>query len=276
LATHYRQHLDLRKLKWLVTTAAQNKELVEALKYAADQVTLSGALVRKHAGISPISMQRLADFFSQFDGPAIQLTLSVPESQDAVQSYTNAIGLVDKFLGGGFTNNPGRQYSLAILFVDWMQGKPLSLLISRRIRYQTGKGTADTLPNMIRSVMTDVEQFARFQAPLYLACYVDTLREVRPDLFNDDQDSGEVPDIAMMLELGVSRTTELSMMSLGASRTSAVALSDHIMDDNLEPEDCIRWIEGNDLESLGIPTLIRLELEKTVERYRARKRNIQS
>jgi hypothetical protein len=157
-----------------------------------------------------------------------------------------------------------------------MQGKPLSLLISRRIRYQTGKGTADTLPNMIRSVMTDVEQFARFQAPLYLACYVDTLREVRPDLFNDDQDSGEVPDIAMMLELGVSRTTELSMMSLGASRTSAVALSDHIMDDNLEPEDCIRWIEGNDLESLGIPTLIRLELEKTVERYRARKRNIQS
>ena len=41
----------------------------------------------------------------------------------------------------------------------------------------------------------------------------------------------ELPDIAMLLELGVNRVTELSLMALGLSRSTAVALSEFIIAD---------------------------------------------
>jgi hypothetical protein len=128
---------------------------------------------------------------------------------------------------------------------------------------QHGRRAGEPVPgqgSVIRSTMADVEQIVRFEAPKYLACYVDVLRYHLGD--SVPEGFAQLPDIGMLLELGVSRETELSMMTLGMSRTSAIALSEYIINDNLIPEDCRTWISEHDLAGLDIPALVRKEIEK--------------
>lgn len=108
--------------------------------------------------------------------------------------------------------------------------------------------------------MGDVEQFARFEAPRYLSCYVDVLRFHLGE--RAETILGGLPDIEMMLELGVSRVTELSLMTLGMSRTTALMLSEYIVADDLSPEECLDWVAQRDLASLDLPELVRREIAR--------------
>ncbi|WP_207558583.1 hypothetical protein, partial [Mycobacteroides abscessus] len=68
-------------------------------------------------------------------------------------------------------------------------------------------------------------------------------------------------DVSMMLELGVSRPTEVSLMALGLSRTTTIAVSELIIDDDLEPADALAWLRQQDLEALALPVLVRREVQ---------------
>lgn len=182
--------------------------------------------------------------------------LAAPESTDAVGSYMRAIEICFRLLGADFTSNEGRHFSLALLFVDWMKGKPLAVLIRSRLGYLRRVGKKFTLAVEIRNVLKDVEQYARFEGPLFLACYADVLNEAVPSGLDRDK----TQDIAMMMELGVSRVTEVSMMSLGLSRTSVVALSEHIVGDNLTPAESLEWIASHDIGALDLPALVVAEV----------------
>jgi hypothetical protein len=167
-------------------------------------------------------------------------------------------GLADEELGADFGAGP-RQFALALLITNWMRGFPLARLIADRINYLERKKREYKLPNEIRDVMRDVEQVARFKAPKYLACYTDVLA-----LHFQQQGRGEIPelpDISMMLELGVSRVTEVSLMALGLSRTSAIALSEFIIDDELGRDEVRKWVQQNRGVQQGLPALVRREID---------------
>lgn len=265
LASTRRQGIELEELSWLNASANQSIALSNLVDEKLAALTVSPRLLQLHAGISALSIQRLHDHF-QASGDRGRFELPPPESFDAVDAYKQAIGVCTKFLGAKFGDNEGRQTALAILFVDWMKGRPLALLISSRLRYLRRKNKKFTLPSEIRSVLTDVEQYARFQGPLFLACYADVLDEALPP-----HDETEAPrDIAMMMELGVSRVTEMSMMSLGLSRTTVVALSDYITADSLSPEQALDWIASHDVSALDLPALIVAEVTKVVNRRTSR------
>lgn len=266
LAVRYREGIDLSTISWLQGMDGGIDAISVSLAAALDGVTVSAGLCARHAGISPFAIQRLADYFDQHEDRE-SLLLSPPESYDAAQSYVSVISRIDRYLGGGFSSHSGRQYQLAILLVKWMRGMPLTLLIEDRIKYLRRTTASPNLPKAIRDVMGDVEQIARFEAPLYFACYIETLREVFPDMFSGEHEGHAFPDIAMMLELGVSRTTELSMMSLGLSRTTAVELSEHVMQDELAPEECIAWLQSMDLDGLGLPDLVVREIRDSISRF---------
>jgi hypothetical protein len=68
-----------------------------------------------------------------------------------------------------------------------------------------------------------------------------------------------------MLELGVSRVTEVSLMALGLSRTSAVALSEFIVADKLSREQATSWLNEHREVLQGLPALVRREIEVTLE-----------
>ncbi|WP_293781606.1 DEAD/DEAH box helicase [uncultured Aeromicrobium sp.] len=223
---------------------------------ALGNVTFPPELIERHAGISPLSMQRLLDSFREYADPA-NLVLPPPESPDAAENYVRAIAKVNRELGGDW-GPEGRQYQLAILITQWMRGMPLSRLISDRLSYARRVENTN-IPGVIRGVMSDVEQIARFQAPKYLACYQDLLRayadEVGSPIFED-----LTFDVSMMLELGVSRPTEVALMALGLSRTTTIALSELIIEDDLAPQQALEWLQVQDIEALSLPALVRREI----------------
>jgi hypothetical protein len=171
-----------------ILTAVHRQRLESAINAAVQLTDIEGVLLARHAGIGPAAMQRLLVRFRTYDDPD-DLILTVPESNDAVNTYSRALGLANQELGSDF-GTPARQFALALLITNWMRGFPLARLISSRIDYLERNNRTYKLPNEIRDVMRDVEQVARFQAPKYLACYRDVLA-----LHLRQQGHGDTPDL---------------------------------------------------------------------------------
>ena len=257
LASRVVRGQSITKIVGVDLEADEANALEAAITAALSDVTYPLELIERHAGISPLSMQRLYDTFGQYDDPA-DLILPPPESDDAAADYVRAIAKVSRELGGDW-GPEGRQFQLAVLITQWMRGMPLSRLISDRLSYAKGRGNSN-IPAVIRQTMSDVEQIARFQAPKYLACYQDLLRAYAAQVGSNAFDDLTF-DVSMMLELGVSRPTEVSLMALGLSRTTTIAVSELIIDDDLEPADALAWLRQQDLETLALPVLVRREIQ---------------
>ncbi|KGJ67386.1 hypothetical protein BJA5080_07752 [Bradyrhizobium diazoefficiens SEMIA 5080] len=112
----------------------------------------------------------------------------------------------------------------------------------------------------IRNTMELVEQVARFKAPKYLSAYMDVLHMHLRQINREDLiDHGL--DIGTQLEFGISSRTLLSLMELGLSRMSAVALYEKT---DLSKEECVAWVterEGQ-LEAMDFPVIIVRELRE--------------
>lgn len=134
-------------------------------------------------------------------------------------------------------------------------------MIERNIEYHRKQGRSFKLPVLIRSTMELVEQIARFRAPKYLSAYVDILNIHLAAIGRGDLIDHDV-DIGTQLEFGVSSRTLLSLIELGLSRASAVALYEKIARDDLSKEDCIAWVRERDtqFEGMDIPAIIIREI----------------
>jgi hypothetical protein len=222
-------------------------------------------LIRRNPGVLAYQMNRLLLFFGEV-GPAIgQYVPVAPESEDAVATYEVIFGVIKERLGVNL-GGAARLKSLAILTVQWMRGFPLARLIDARQRYADAHQPSVNLQQLIRNVMNDVEQFARFEAPRLLACYRDVLnlfavRSGQTGLVS------ELPDLALYLEFGVSLPTQLALISLGLSRTSALVLSERIARDDLDREAVLAWLVNREWETLDIPELVKAEVRQVMIRH---------
>jgi hypothetical protein len=68
----------------------------------------------------------------------------------------------------------------------------------------------------------------------------------------------------MMLELGVSRSSEVALMSLGLSRTATVVLADYVGVDDWSTAEALSWLAAQNLDGLGIPVLIQREVNEVL------------
>lgn len=240
-------------------TAEQKVQLQQAIKEVVQALTVPLEIVQRNPGINPFAMQKLLKYFQQRTKPIEELLPVLPESDDAVQVFNNIFGRINAHLAPVFSP-PQRAYSLAILVVNWMRGFPLNRLISSLISWNEQKKREYELAKVIRDVMQDVEQVARFLAPRYLSCYIDILRHHLVNVERGDL-IDQVPDVNVWLEFGASQQTQLSMMGLGLSRTTAIALSEFIVDDNLTEAEVLQRIAALTIESLGLPLAIQREVK---------------
>lgn len=230
--------------------------LQESVDASLETVTVDGSLIRKHAGISPMSIQRLYDAVVQHGRPD-ELALVPPTSDDAFSEYLTALDYVAEFLGGSFEPR-NRRRSLARLIVHWMRGLPLSVIIDNRARDRRRRNVDFSYPRLIRDVMQDVEDIARFEAPRYLSCYSDVVAAAARHL--GAELAGEAPGIDMMLELGVPRITDMGMIAIGLSRATTMAVNQYVAEPDLSPEQCASWLRRTDPEDLDIPAFAVREL----------------
>jgi hypothetical protein len=241
-----------------VLSVAQRTQLETSIQGLLQSVTVPTEIIVRNPGISPHAMERLLKLFQGSAQVIDQLIPAYPESNDAVDVFNKIFGLINLHVAPVFSSQ-GRTLSLAILVVDWMKGHPLALIIKSRIKYFEKNNREYVLAQTIRSVMDDVEQVARFIAPRYLSCYIDLLR-----YYLEQNEQGEIanqlPDVNLWLEFGASQQTQLSLMGLGLSRTTAIAVSELITDHDLSEAAALQRLRDLNIESLGLPLAIQREV----------------
>jgi len=224
-------------------------------------------VVLRNPGISPIAMDSLLSYFddrTMNQQKSVEELIPIPaESEDAFEGYVQILHRINKYLGSVFGLS-SRVRQLALLIVDWMKGYPLARIISSRQKYYRRYDIHKELSALIRDTMKDVEEFARFQAPKYLACYVDLLRVYLERIERKDLVK-RLQELNVLLEFGVSQTTQLSLIGLGLSRSSAIAISELIADDSYTESASLQWLRENDWMTQDMPELIKREVSHIVE-----------
>jgi len=233
------------------------------LEERSQSLSTPNDVILRNPGISPLAMDGLLDYFQNRtenrSEPVEGLLPAPPESEDAVNEYAKILHRINRHLGDVFGRG-NRVRQLALLIVNWMQGYPLARIISSREQHYG----SDNLAGLIRNSMKDVEEFARFQAPKFLACYVDLLRVYMERI--DRQDLiDRLFELNVLLEFGVSQKTQLSLVGIGLSRSSAIALSELISDDSMTEEACLTWLQENDWMTHDMAALIKREIRTVLD-----------
>lgn len=234
----------------------------EKLKVLFDEIKPSinvpDAIILKNPGISPIAQQELLDYFEEKKTEIERLIPVYPEDENAYEEYVNLIGRIGKTLASFFPQmNPSR----AIVLINWMSGKPLSYIINRSINNYKYKGKPYKVDSVCRNVMEMVENFARFRFAKESSCYIDLLRYYLKEIGRNDLLEG-IPDLNLWLEFGVSQESQLSLLSLGLSRNSVIAISEFTSSTIMSKTECKKWLLKTNFKQLNLSDIILMDIER--------------
>lgn len=241
--------------------------LDNALATLASKIEIDVNLAAKHPGVSAIGLQRLLESFRAYTGEVENLLPADVSSEDSYDRFTTIMRRINEHLFFAFSP-PTRIALFSLIICKWLKGYSLARIINDSIRWHQEVRKPFKLPNLIRETMALVEQVARFKAPKYLSAYVDVLNLHLTEIGRDDLiDTGL--NIGTKLEFGVSSKTLLSLMELGLSRMSAVALYEHISRDSLSKDECVGWVteRSNQFASMNIPDLIIKEIHELLKTH---------
>lgn len=237
-------------------------------------------LIKRNPGINPYGMGALLEYFmgkasDDFESliPADPLSDAPLEADGeerpgrdaAIDNFIAIFSRISRYLGGSLGEGDSA-YGNALLVVHWMRGYPLSRIIEGQIRYWSRKDPSRGATAIIRETMERVEKVARFETPKYLHCYIDILTYFF-SLKGHSHAAAKMDEFWLYLEFGVSKRTQLSLMSLGLSRSSVTSLSDYIKEDSLSEEDCLKWLETNNWTEFGLPRLAQLEIHTVMAQH---------
>lgn len=242
------------KIQQLASSPTVFSNLVSSTEKILGSIDLPPDLVLRHQGISPVSQQGLYTYFREYAKDFSELIPLLPEELSAVENYNKIISRIQKYID----RQPHSKISFhrAMLVVNWMRGYTLARIIKENERfYSSGKSKRPKkLPTIIRDTMQEVEEYVRFTFIKQSACYIDILKYHFQSTGNALAD--EIPTLNVWLEFGASQGTQISLMNLGISRTSAIALSEYIAADNYDEAQCLDWIASNSLDKLDLSSII--------------------
>jgi hypothetical protein len=227
-------------------------------------IDLPALIISRHPGVSAAALQSLLTYFRSRKKPVEDLLPSTPESEDAYPRLIAIFHRINKYMYPAFFP-AGAIPVHALVTIEWMRGLPLGLIIRRRIAYLDEHDRQYNVAAVIRDTMRDVEEVARFRAPKYLAAYLDVLKHHLDEVGQSELFPEELR-FDLYLEFGVATQTLLSLIGLGLSRTSAVALNEFLADNRLAEDAVLDWLQTRRWETLDIPGVVRREVESLIGR----------
>lgn len=237
--------------------------LVSEFQEYKEKIKLPEAILFRNPGISPIAQQNLFLYFQSYTGNVEDLIPVLPESDDAVdKSYKDIVDLISVYLSG---DSEKLSYYHAILVVQWMNGYPLARLINRSFKYWQAHDVTKKLATVIRDTMGEVEEFVKFKFAKFSACYIDILRFHLASIERDDLIS-QIPQLNIWLEFGVSQQSQVSLINLGISRSSAIVLSEFIPSDKFSPKECREWLLENDYTKFDLTEIQIREIDLAIDK----------
>lgn len=232
-------------------------KLIPLFEKISERIRISKAIIERNPGISPIAQQELLEYFEKYKKDIRNLVPVYPEDENSYTEYISLIGRIGKTLA--YFPHQFNAYR-SVLILNWIKGQPLSKLIWDSIRYYKEKGDKRSIDRICRDVMSEVENFARFRFVKESSCYIDILK-----YFLTQKEEFElienIPDLSLWLEFGVYEETQISFLSLGLSRQTAISLSELIPNSELTKKEALDWILEKDLESLDLSPIIIREID---------------
>lgn len=231
-----------------------------AIKNIIESSEIPSSVIQKNPGININAMKTLLSFFNNKDKNYEELIPPKPDTPNAANRYAEIFTIVGSCIGLGFEHE-GRCLPLAITVTDWMCGKSIPSMIESKRRYMERNNRKYKIRNLIRETMSDINQVARFKAPKALSVYSDLL-----DVFfkknNMTTFSKRIEDYRIMLELGVSTKTQVSLISLGLDRSTSIGISAKIPSKNLTTKEAKDWLKANIKDLDGVPRIMQREIKK--------------
>lgn len=251
--------------KWL---AKYDGKAVEKIESAIKERIVVEDIVREvslaHHGISPLAIQSMLNYFKEYQHSYETLLFPYASDSGAVNSYAKRFGVFFGRLTNEFGQSEAYLFRQALATVRWMQGMPISRIISDRKKALPD----EPIHNTIRAVFSDIESVARYKAPKYTSCYNDLLKTFLESK-GEASLAQEIQDLTLYLEMGVSTKTQLSLINLGLSRTTAVEIKEYISSDELSELECVEWFRNsrNNWQSRSLPELVKLEIRRMLEMH---------
>jgi superfamily II DNA/RNA helicase len=235
-------------------------EISSVIADASAKASMPIDIIERNPGISPLAMRNLYVFFSENKSSLAQFIPADPDSDDAVNSYERVFQIIhDHLLSPSLGGPVGRSLSVAILVHQWMKGRPLPFIIDKKYKNLISRSKKAAFSTVIRNTLEEVESIARFLAPKYITCYSDVIKFAAVQTGNSKL-TGDVVDLGTFLEFGASQITQLSLMSLGFSRTAAIEISNRISADSLTEVECESFILTRNWINEAVPELVKREV----------------
>lgn len=251
-----RGQLDLTESSWR-TDANAATLAATAQAVAALRVTLPTEVLDANRSVRPDRMQALYERLLREPDPAALVPLH-PGAAGANDRMGTIIQIVQETLGG-VDNNSYLFYKW--LAIQWIYNTPLSRIIASRLAYLRSQGSDQSLTASIRELLKTLEEAIRFRLVKYYMAYnsvLDLVLRERGDVATADA----LEPFHVYLECGASDRVALSLIALGLSRATALALRDKVQfPDEASPEDCLAKLATLDLATLVIPALCLREVK---------------
>lgn len=265
LTTSYMREGSIAAAPWAKRKSEEDlRKLEEVLTRATAGMSVNADIGSRNPGVSLFGLERLLTYFRAYSGPPEDLLLAPSESEDAYDRFSEIMERLNECVLAVFL--PSTLIPLhAQIVLEWMKGFSLPTMIRKRIEYYQRRGIAFDTAKVIRQTLELIESTARFLAPRYFSAYVDVLNQHLREIGREDLIDSDL-DIGVALEFGVTSITTRSLMELGMSRISAVALYEIIALDGLDEQGCISWVKEREeqLDSLGLPTIVVREAREKV------------
>jgi hypothetical protein len=242
--------------------------LKAAVERAAGVITLPQEVLQRTPDISAHRQQALYQVLSRRIGPRPSEKSSLiprhPDDEGAYESYALSLQLCHRVLLGLPRGSRFHRF-VALVALWWMKGRGLPRIIQNQLNK---KPEADGR-KVIRDTLEFVEREVRYQSVRLLGCYDALLRHVLHERSAHGL-AESLPEIPLLLEMGASTRTAVSLMSLGIGRPTAIELSENAPR-NLDIEDAQVWLKSNTqlLRRLS-PTAVLEVLEAMVTNPEAR------
>jgi DEAD/DEAH box helicase len=247
---------DLAESSWK-TEANAAALTATAQAVAALRVTLPTEVLDANRSVRPDRMQALYERLLREPDPAALVPLH-PGAAGANDRMGTIILIVQETLGG-VDNNSYLFYKW--LAIQWIYNTPLSRIIASRLAYLRSQGSDQSLTASIRELLKTLEEAIRFRLVKYYMAYNSVLDLVLRER-GDAATADALEPFHVYLECGASDRVALSLIALGLSRATALALRDKVQfPDEASPEDCLAKLATLDLATLAIPALCLREVK---------------
>lgn len=233
-------------------TLARNLECLRNIS-----ITLPRELLDSHSSLRPDHLQNLHDkLFSAVYTE--EFSLINPFMKGGYERMNNAINIISDVFG--WAENQRFRNSVVYIAHQWATGAAISALIKDRVNYVKKEDESASVSVVIRALLKLIETEVRFKLVKYFSAFEDVIKYCLLQKGFSEDDAKQAA-YHTFLEFGSCSPVELSLMSLGFSRFTALRLKSAInWGDAVEIEDYLLLLAKVNISSLKMPKVCLREI----------------